>query len=183
MSDPLRDRRLLTELAAKQQVIEISEKIGSFNSLVRVVEQDLAALDATEVSADWRDLPLTGRLEFGFNAAQDGVPTLLAALSATVAAVCQRCLEPFELQLEAMLRLQFCKPGDEVDAGDEYELWELAGDSLSPIEIVEEALLMAMPLAAMHPTECVDIEAPAGGEEMTTPFASLRRQMDQGTSD
>jgi uncharacterized metal-binding protein YceD (DUF177 family) len=79
--------------------------------------------------------------------------------------------------------LQLCRPGEEAEEIGDYEVWELAGDALSPIEIVEESLLMAMPLAPMHSTKCVDLGASSGGEEMTTPFASLRRQMDQGTSD
>ena len=57
-----------------------------------------------------------------------------------------------------------------------------------PDDIVDEALVMALPLAAMHEDadDCVEIEAQNEAtiestmvdEKMTTPFAALRAQMD-----
>jgi uncharacterized metal-binding protein YceD (DUF177 family) len=184
MGDPLRDRSLPREWAAAHQVIEISEKIGHFNQLVKLMEADLSALDAAKMPAKWREFPVTGTLKFGFLDAQKEVVALDISLEAGIMAVCQRCLQPFELPLSTTLRLLLSGPADEVADCDGYEVWEFSEEAVSPIDIVEEALVMALPLSAMHEDidECVEIEAETEAaivdESMTTPFAALRAQMD-----
>jgi uncharacterized metal-binding protein YceD (DUF177 family) len=75
-------------------------------------------------------------------------------------------------------------PADETADCDGYEVWEFSEEDVSPIDIVEEALLIALPLSAMHDDvgDCVEIEAATEetlvDEKMTTPFAALRAQMD-----
>ena len=179
MSDPLRDRQLPRELAEHEQVIEFSEKIGGLKSLARVIEQDLSALDASEVPAQWREAIVSGRLQFGFVAAQAEQTTLTGQLDASIAAVCQRCLAPLELPLSVPLRLALIPAGGKAAQVDGYEDWELSGVTVCPIEVVEEALLMALPLSTMHPTGCTEISVESDTAELTTPFASLRRQMDE----
>ena len=95
---------------------------------------------------------------------------------------CQRCLEPFEMPLAADLRLLL---GDDESAGvsdDDLEIWELDEDTFRPLDLVEEALIMAMPYAAMH----VDDDGCRGpGEKVsrpgdkTRPFAALKAQMEK----
>ncbi len=184
MGDPLRDRCPPRDLAEAQQVIEISEKIGHFDQLVKVMEADLSALDAGKMPANWREYPVTGKLNFGFADAQDEVAALNISLQASVTTVCQRCLQPFELPLSTTLRLLLSGASDKIAERDGYEVWEFAEDAIRPIDIVEEALLMALPLSAMHENidECVEIEAEIEAETvdegMTTPFAALRTLMD-----
>jgi hypothetical protein len=76
MGNPLRVRRPVAELAARGQVIEIAEKIGSFKQLAGIVEADLATLDPDKIPDDWRDSLVTGRLVFGFADAQMQVASL-----------------------------------------------------------------------------------------------------------
>ncbi|MCH8060154.1 MAG: DUF177 domain-containing protein [Proteobacteria bacterium] len=109
------------------------------------------------------------------------MPVLHGEVEVTIDAVCQRCLEPFRLPLAAELRLLLVKKNSAAVKVDDYENWELAEDKLRPLDIVEEALIMAMPFAAMHandascnkPEEVID--APGGKVQ---PFATLRSQMD-----
>ena len=184
MGNPLRVRRPITELAAKNQVIEIADKIGSFERLARVVEADLATLDPDRIPRDWREAAVSGRLVFGFADAQQQVPSLVGEVAVTVDAVCQRCLEPFRLPLASELRLLPTAEEQGASTGAGFELWELDDDRVCPADIVEEALIMAMPLSAMHDTAeaCRDFE-PAGGEVERTvkPFASLKDRMEQDT--
>jgi len=184
MGNPLRVRRPIAELAAKGQVIEIAEKLGDFERLAGIVEADLATLDPDKIPRDWRDSAVSGRLEFGFADARQQVPSLVGDVAVTVDAVCQRCLEPFRLPLAIELRLLPTTTEQGVSAGAEFELWELDDDRVCPAEIVEEALIMAMPLSAMHDTAeaCREFE-PAGGEVERTarPFAALKDRMDQDT--
>lgn len=184
MGDPLRDRCPPRELAAVHQVIEIAEKIWNFNQLVTVMEADLSALDAARMPAKWREFPVTGKLNFSFLDVQNEVVALDISLEAGVMAVCQRCLQPFEMPLSTTFRLLLSGPADETADCDGYEVWEFSEEDVSPIDIVEEALLMALPLSAMHNDvgDCVEIaaatEATLVDEKMTTPFAALRAQMD-----
>ncbi len=77
-------------------------------------------------------------------------------------------------------RVLFSGPAEELEEREGYELWEYSEEPMRPLDIAEEALIMAMPLSAMHDNmnECVDIDVIEVDEIMTTPFANLRSQMD-----
>jgi uncharacterized metal-binding protein YceD (DUF177 family) len=183
MGNPLRDRRTAAEWAAGSQVIEFADKLGDFEQLSAIVEADLAALDGDRVPAGWRGETVAGRLEFGFADAQRAMPCVACRVETTVDAVCQRCLDVFRLPLEAEVDLLLLEFDQDADGYDDYEVWEVEDRLLRPQDIVEELLIMAMPLSAMHAesgackvlSSAEDDEA----EEMTTPFAALREQMAQ----
>ena len=182
MGNPLRDRRPLAELAAKGQVIEIADKIGNFKGLAEIVEADLGTLDADKIPQDWRDAALTGRLEFGFADAQKRVATIEGDVSVVIDAVCQRCLDSFRLPLTAELRLMPVSGSVQANESGEYDVWELDDEMVCPADIVEEALIMAMPLAAMHGVaeECRKYDQDANDAEQTTkPFADLKSQLEE----
>ncbi len=182
MSNPLRDHRTVAEWAAMRQVIEIADKLGSFEQLAGVIEADLAALDADKIPPDWRESTVSGRLEFGFADAQQQLPYANCQVAVTVDAVCQRCLEAFSLPLAAEAKLLLLAFEESADGDDEFEVWEVEEDTLRPQDIVEELLIMAMPFAAMHTesSACRALSAPDDDdEEMTRPFAALRAQMMQ----
>ena len=183
MGDPLHDQRSPREWAERQQVVEISEKIGCFPRLVEVVGDDLSALESGKIPADWDNSVVTGHLQFGFVDGADGLVSLQISLKAMVPAVCQRCLQAFDLPLSTTLAVLLRGPHDGPVEMQDFETWDLEEDSVSPVDIVDEALLMAMPLSAMHEEagDCVAVATDDIGEEMTTPFASLRAQMDKGT--
>ncbi len=181
MGNPLHERRTAAEWSAASQVIEIAEKIGVFEQLSAVVEDDLAMLDADKIPADWRDTQVTGRLEFGFADAQQQLPRVQCRVATNVHAVCQRCLEPFRLPLEAEASLLLLDMEQDADGYDDHEVWELEEKLLRPRDIVEELLIMALPFSAMHTESaaCRTLSAESEGsvEKMTTPFAALREQM------
>ncbi len=182
MGIPLQERRAPQDLAASGQVIEIADQIGSFKRLAEIVAADLAALDPDKIPPDWRDRTVAGQLSFGFVDAQGNVPALAGQVAVTIDVVCQRCLAPFALPINAELRLLF--DGDQAMSkdGEEYEVWELDEDELCPADLVEEALIMAIPLVAMHDGDvnCVRAKAsPRFAEKMTMPFANLQAQMDK----
>ena len=86
-----------------------------------------------------------------------------------------------ELVIAVPLKLLFAD--DEnlvVDAGD-FEIWELEEETMRPLDLVEESLIMALPLAALHEgeTSCrvrrVDEQV---AEDTVRPFAALKAQMD-----
>jgi uncharacterized protein len=179
MGNPLRDRRTPQEFAASRQSIDFDDKIGDFERLAGIVEADLAALDADKIPPGWRDRAVAGSLSFGFADAQQGLPVLEGRVSATVDAVCQRCLEPMELALSADLKLLFADR-DMEDSG--FEVWELDEETLRPLDIVDEVLAMAVPLAVLHE----DDETCEGTDDVVEksrdtirPFAALKAQMEK----
>ena len=192
MGNPLRDRRTAAELASDGQVIEIADKVGAFESLASIVEADLAALDPDKMPSAWRESVVSGALQFGFADAAGRVPKLEGGADAEVAAVCQRCLEPFELKLsiEPELLLLGADAEAVAEGFEDIEVWELDERAVRPQDIVEELLIMAMPLSAMHDnmTECkalasADSSADEEIEELVNPFANLRLQMKQNEKD
>ncbi len=197
MGDPLQQRRAPQELAASGQVIEINNKITNFERLAEIVEADLSALDPDKLPPDWRDATVAGQLSFGFAAAQGNVPAVAGHnvpavaghnvpaveghVAVTTDAVCQRCLRPFVLPLKAELRLFFGKEQTAGEGYDDYEVWELDGDDVCPADLIEEALIMALPFVAMHvgDADCSPIVvADEKAVKMTLPFVNLKTQLD-----
>jgi len=180
MGNPLRDRRTPSELAESGQIIDFSEKISEFEKLAEIIEGDLETLDPATLPLDWRDTAVAGHLSFGFADAQGGAAVLEGEAATTVAAVCQRCLTAFRVPLKVELRLLF-DADDSAFADDEgYEIWELEEEKFRPLDLVEESLIMAMPLVAMHVDDetCHRADTPATDSgEKTRPFASLKAQM------
>lgn len=186
MGNLLRDRRPAAEWASVGQVIEIAEKIGSFNSLADVVEADLAALDADKLPTGWRDSLVSGVLQFEFLDAEKRLPAVTGSATAEVSAVCQRCLQPFRLTLAIEPRLLLLDRQQTVDGYDEFEVWELEEQGVRPQDLVEELLIMALPFSAMHDNTaaCKAFAAQAeNADELTRPFAALRSQMRQNGND
>jgi uncharacterized metal-binding protein YceD (DUF177 family) len=180
MENPLQDLRTPSDLAVSGQVVEFTETIASFEHLEKIVEADLLALDPAKLPLNWRNSVVAGKLTFGLSSANDGLPVLEGQVAVTLDAVCQRCLGPFRLPLEAQLRMVFSDDERSDDDCDGYEVWELAEETLRPLDLVEEALIMAMPLSAMH-TDSVDCSRREMKTEVvqktTTPFADLKAQM------
>ncbi len=181
MANPLTDRARPAQLAANGQVIETKGKLSELPLLRELVEADLAGLSPAAKPKKWRHAPIDIKLAFGWADARHALPTLEGQISAKIDAVCQRCLEPFELSLNAQLKLLLPVPDDEATAFEEYEIWETAEDTVRPLDIVDEALIMAMPLSPAHDdsTQCGSLASKLQSEETETvrPFADLRSQM------
>ena len=190
MGNPLRDRRTAAEFASVGQVIEFNEKITSFPGFAAIVEADLAALEPARIPPAWRETDITGRLEFGFVDAAGRLPIVSGCATARIDAVCQRCLEPFQLEISTEPKLLLLPEEQQVEGYEEFEVWELEGPAFRPQDIVEELLIMAMPFSAMHDrmADCrafAPVRSPNDGvvTELKRPFAELRSRMEQNESD
>lgn len=181
MGNPLQLRRTPQEFAESGQTIEIASKIVNFERLTEVVEEDLGALDADMLPSDWRDAVVTGQLSFGFAAAQGNLPVAVGQVAVRIAAICQRCLRPFDFELQTKLSVVFGDQQTVVAEGSDYEVWELQDGELCPTDLIDEVLVMALPIAATHANDA-NCKAEFAADEkllkMTTPFANLKSQMD-----
>jgi hypothetical protein len=181
MANPLLDRALPEELAARGQVFELEGKIKDFRRLLEIVEEDLAGLASEKYPREWRAAPVSIRLGFSWADVRGEIPSLEGRIAAKIAAVCQRCLEPFDLALSTTLKMLLVRPADTTAVQDGFEIWEVGEGGVRPLDIVEEALIMALPLSAVHPSR--DLCGPLAesmtddNKETVRPFADLRSQM------
>ena len=186
MANPLPESVQPAELASREQVFEFKGKVGDFERLCGIVDADLSALEAADRPRGWKDRPVTGRLAFRWLDARQAYPAADGSLSATLAAVCQRCLEGFEMPLDSSFSILFANESETGGAAEDtpgYESWTLDNDSVRLQDVVEESLIMALPLAPVHrsPKDCGNLATGMPTEEAdeVRPFADLRAQMDE----
>jgi uncharacterized protein len=181
MPNPLLDRSSPAQLAELGQVVEKQVQLRSFAGLSEVLAADLSALAEEQIPQAWRQTPVAIRLQFGWADPARQFPAVEGSVAARVPAVCQRCLGPMELLLDEELRLLLAGSGEGASAPDatgDYDVWEIDEATIRPLDILEEVLIMAMPLSALHgPGEGCDAPddaAFADGGETIRPFAGLR---------
>lgn len=140
----------------------------------------------------------TARVEFRFHEVDDGtgapegrLPALDGNVEARPWLVCQRCLNPFEWRLESAFRVAFVASDDRAaQVPGEYEAVLAPTGRASLPELVEDELLLALPLVPMHEssedcrahpgTSSPESASDEGGKASTTrPFAQLRDLLDR----
>ncbi len=110
-------------------------------------------------------------------------------LSATLSLVCQRCLQTLEypLSIEVSLGLVTSEAAAQVLSG-RYEPVIVEDGRLDPGKLVEDELLLALPIVPMHAVEDCHLrderikpaaETPAGRQETRRPFAGLGELLGQ----
>ncbi len=179
MASPLSLTSTPAELADRQQVIETKESIASFPRLAASIDAELAAAPA--MLAKWRQFPVQITLRFDWVGGRREFVALTGAVEARMAAICHRCLQPFEYRVREELNLVLARPDDVTGTAPGYEIWELDDEWLRPADVVEETLIMALPLVARHDDrESCQLNAGAATAErddITRPFADLRSQI------
>jgi uncharacterized protein len=85
-------------------------------------------------------------------------PRIVGNVSADVSVVCQRCLQPMKLHVEDRIDLVLVTTDAQSKAlPDRFDPWICGEDEqLSPADIIEEQLILAMPIVTMH-ERCVDV--------------------------
>ena len=181
MTNPMLQRGSPREWANRSQVFETTGKIDDFSRLVEIIEADLRPLKTGDRPQKWRQAPVDIRLRFAWVEELPGIPLLEGRVSTTVAAVCQRCLEPFEMAVATDLKLLLPETSESTAAQDGYEVWEFDEREVRPLDIVEEALIMAMPLSALHESsdECGVLATASrpDNDDTVRPFAELKSLM------
>lgn len=123
---------------------------------------NLAAPPEHPVWVDWR---------FGLDEHQRA--WIEGTLRGEFSLVCQRCLQPMAWKVEAEVKVCFLPPG--VDDNDlEEEAILLDTPSVSLVELAEDELILALPIAPMHP-RCPDndrVMSPSPDND--NPFAVLK---------
>jgi len=160
------------ELAGRSATLE---RRLSLRQMPRLV--DAGALEGTRASA---------KLTFG---RIEGRTTVEVQVSGELVLTCQRCLRPCTCTVnESASLVVMASDADEMPGGFE----PLLGDPgrLSVSELIEEQLLLGLPLVPKHATTALCGAAPAAiaisateaaADETQRPFANLRKLLDEGS--
>lgn len=106
----------------------------------------------------------------------------LARMTGTAQALlvfsCQRCLEPVALEVCAEVNVVLLAPGERVVLQARQESTEVVGGSMPLTEMVEDELILSLPITPMHEeSECRAVrtrqESPRVRQEEDNPFAVL----------
>ena len=120
--------------------------------------------------------------ELRFSIGDRGRRMIEGNVDAQESVACQRCLKPLELTLADDIRLALVQDEEAAEKLDNgIDPWIEAEYRLNPAQIVEEQLLLSMPLAAYHDEKECQIELPAprangalAAKQDPSPFAILK---------
>ena len=102
-----------------------------------------------------QDGEVSGKLRFGLTGT--GRRVITGSVSATVEVVCQRCLEPLSLELADTIQLALVESESQIDSLEAaWDPWMVDGPRISIASLLEEQLMLCMPLVSYHRDErCV----------------------------
>jgi uncharacterized protein len=149
------------EFAQKQQ--KIADKIATFD--LKRLQETLALHEGnTHLASIYFEL--TG------DSARFRQPSLHLHIKSKLPVICQRCLEEMQVNLELSFDYLISNnPVNALDESDEID-WIEAENEMDVQELVEDELLLAMPIAPVHAENCSKLSLQSG--EKPNPFAVLK---------
>lgn len=118
----------------------------------------------------------TGTVQYHFNFGVDSenVNYIEGKLSGSLTFCCQRCLQPFTYDLASSFAVSPVVSDSEAKLlPDSYEPVLINDGKLDPIELLEDELILALPLVAMHAEDAPECkksaEIPVEGSDDTMP--------------
>ncbi|MCW8910103.1 MAG: YceD family protein [Gammaproteobacteria bacterium] len=92
------------------------------------------------------------RMDFGH---QGRLRTVTGSISGLLKVICQRCMQPMDLELNTEFKLAMVQTEEQADKlPDEFEPLLVDEDKMSVPHMLEEELLLAIPLVAKHDADC-----------------------------
>ena len=102
-----------------------------------------------EANADTPDLPPL-RVDIRFSLDEFYRPCVRGQVEMMLPMICQRCLQPFMQQLRIPIHLILTKENDDRPYAEELELLPIGEGELTWIELLEDDLLLALPMVPKH---------------------------------
>ena len=119
-------------------------------------------------------------IDMRFQRDEQGRDMAVGHVTARLPVRCQRCLEAMEIAIATAVRLAFTDAEGETPPPDGYDAAPLVGDTISLSDLVEDELMLALPMAPMHEdcplgVWCRYLRGRAPSEAPRKPFAALAR--------
>jgi uncharacterized protein len=141
--------------------------------------EDCSRLDELLQSSTDSKVSHTGLISYVLQGKVDAVGQHILQLSIAckLATSCQRCLNAMPLNLNLNFYYLIGEVSDtdveavDVDNSDEYDLQQ-ANKTMDLIALIEDEIIMAMPIAPMHEEGCTEAAMQSG--EKPNPFAVLK---------
>lgn len=120
---------------------------------------------------------VTAKLNFGQSV---GFPCLKAKVSASLTLKCQRCLQPMQTEVTGGFKFALVHDEEELELiPDEFEPYLLEGEEQSIIELVEDELILSLPMVTSHSDNCSEFMAKQekmikSAKQDAHPFAALK---------
>lgn len=111
-----------------------------------------------------------------FDRYEKSSPKMSGVVGVCMTLVCQRCLQPVDIDVETEVNLHLVREGGKHYPGDDEDILELSQDSLDLATLVEDELILALPITALHPRdtcEAKELALPPVEEATESPFAVL----------
>ena len=104
-------------------------------------------------------------VQIQFDRNDQGRPELRGHVSAELHLECQRCLEPMQLLIERDIHLGIVWDEAQADALPRgLDPWIAGEDQADLIDIIEEEILLEIPVVARHDTDCLNPDLLSVGE-------------------
>lgn len=111
---------------------------------------------------------------------ESSIARLDGRITAQVEQVCQRCLHPFSQRIESEFHLALVESEDEIATLPEsLDPFLVTGEEQSLAEVVEDELILSLPLVPRHDYACLESGDGIEGNDMSgsdtyRPFAALK---------
>ena len=114
---------------------------------------------------------------------QPGQPALVGTATTLLKLRCERCLEQFDYGLETSFDVVFVASIGARQDGPDFDFWELGAGTVRLADVIEEYLLLALPMAVKHAdADCAGASVPVFepsaetlGRETHNPFGDCVR--------
>ncbi len=174
MSSPLLKSRTLAEL--KRAECQFDERL-SFAKLPRLASLHLGdAEDQVMVTASLATSRAPGGSRW---------PEFEARVCADISLECQRCMQPFNYELDTQFSVSLRRESAKATPDPQDEVWEIGDERLRLTDVIEEYVLLALPLAPKHKNNCLDAVVNEAAEPVTVaadtqqPFADLKAMLSE----
>lgn len=122
------------QLAEKQERLKGSVAVSALRRLTEILYSDDGNVD----------------FDLRFDKDDQGHIIIKGEFAVTLNLRCQRCMQAMNLAIGNSISLVVLNPGDEQDLSDYYEPLTLVDNQIALETLLEEEILLAMPIAPVH---------------------------------
>lgn len=132
-----------------------------------VVEGEIAGSDLGRLASavESIDAPITARLQFGVD--ESGLRTLTGRVQSHVSMNCQRCMQPVSVEIDSELAVGMVVGDEEArQLPRALEPWLIDPEEIEAdlYAVIEDELLLALPMVVYHDYPCIDENLYSSGE-------------------